>query len=148
MFQNFNSMKKQKKVIMVVDGLIFRYKTLFAFKYLNQTNQELCRRYRSNVKHRVIFSYIFLKSKSQCWLVCFPEIAERGTQDFSTRLIKHTELGEKARRRRSRRQDSGESIKAWTQVQKRFWPNIRKCHVINRDKTRLKSNSVMLMLSY
>ena len=31
-------------------------------------------------------------------LVCFPEIAERGTQDFSTRLIKHTELGEKARK--------------------------------------------------
>jgi hypothetical protein len=24
-------------------------------------------------------------------VVCFPQIAERGTQDFSTRLIKHTE---------------------------------------------------------
>ena len=31
-------------------------------------------------------------------LVCFPEIAERGTQDFSTRLIKHTELGKRVLR--------------------------------------------------
>lgn len=32
-------------------------------------------------------------------LVCFlPQIAERGTQDFSTRLIKHTELGKRVLR--------------------------------------------------
>ena len=31
------------------------------------------------------------------WYVS-PQIAERGTQDFSTRLIKHTELGKRVLR--------------------------------------------------
>ena len=40
---------------------------------------------------------IAIRKKPDVKLVCFLQIAERGTQDFSTRLIKHTELGEKAR---------------------------------------------------
>ena len=51
-------------------------------------------------------------------LVCFrPQIAERGTQDFSTRLIKHTELGKRVLRA---------GIKALA-ITKTF-PNIRVTH--------------------
>ena len=54
----------------------------------------------------------------QMLLVCFrPQIAERGTQDFSTRLIKHTELGKRVLRA---------GIKALA-ITKTF-PNIRVTH--------------------
>ena len=41
---------------------------------------------------------IAIRKKPDVKLVCFLQIAERGTQDFSTRLIKHTELGKRVLR--------------------------------------------------